>query len=102
MPLDAWNDWLFETHQIIDLSVGKSILASAVADVHREQKKKTHLTFCGWWYSMSNKCNFHTAFATTDLVDAALEGGAKRVFHKDVDRTELIDGLKEILNSELS
>ena len=41
---------------------------------------------------------FHTAYATIDLINAALEAGAKRVFPKDADSTELIDGVKEILN----
>jgi CheY-like chemotaxis protein len=45
---------------------------------------------------------FHTAYATIDLINAALEAGAKRVFSKDVDGTELIDGVKEILDSVAS
>ncbi len=43
---------------------------------------------------------FHTAYATIDLINAALEAGAKRVFSKDADSAELIDGVKEILNPE--
>jgi CheY-like chemotaxis protein len=45
---------------------------------------------------------FHTAYATIDLIHAALEAGAKRVFPKDADGTELIDGVKEILKSVTS
>lgn len=41
---------------------------------------------------------FHTAYATIDLIDAALEAGAKRVFPKDAESAELIDEVKEILN----
>ncbi len=43
---------------------------------------------------------FYTGYATTELVTTALEAGAKRVFPKDVDSTLLINGVKEILNSE--
>jgi CheY-like chemotaxis protein len=45
---------------------------------------------------------FHTAYATIDLINAALEAGAKRVFPKDADSTELIEGVKEILKSVTS
>ena len=45
---------------------------------------------------------FHTAYATIDLIDAALAAGAKRVIPKDVDTTELIDVVNEILNPEAS
>ena len=40
---------------------------------------------------------FHTAFATIDLIDAALAAGARRVIPKDLDNTELIEVVKEIL-----
>jgi DNA-binding NarL/FixJ family response regulator len=40
---------------------------------------------------------FHTAYATIDLINAALEAGAKRVFPKETDACELIDGVKGIL-----
>ena len=43
---------------------------------------------------------FHTAYATIDLISAALEAGAIRVFPKDADASELIEGVKEILNPE--
>ena len=45
---------------------------------------------------------FHTAYATIDLINAALEAGAKRVFPKDADSTELIDGVKKVLDSVAS
>ena len=41
---------------------------------------------------------FYTAYATIDLINAALEAGAKRVFPKDADSSELIEGVKEILS----
>jgi len=41
---------------------------------------------------------FHTAYATIDLINAALEAGARRVLPKDVDSAELIDTVKEILS----
>ena len=41
---------------------------------------------------------FHTGYATVDLIDAAIGAGAIRVFAKDVDRTELIEGVKDVLN----
>ena len=41
---------------------------------------------------------FHTAYASIDLISAALEAGAIRVFPKDVDSAELIDGVKDILS----
>ncbi len=41
---------------------------------------------------------FHTAYATIDLVDAALAAGARRVIRKDVDNTVLIGVIKGILN----
>ena len=43
---------------------------------------------------------FYTAFATIDLIDTALAAGAKRVIPKDVDRTELIGVVKEILSPD--
>ena len=45
---------------------------------------------------------FYTAYATIDLVNAALEAGAKRVLSKDADSDELIDVVKEILKSVTS
>ncbi len=43
---------------------------------------------------------FHTAYATIDLIDAALGAGAKRVVPKDVDNTELIEVVKELLTTD--
>jgi CheY-like chemotaxis protein len=40
---------------------------------------------------------FHTAYATIDLINAALDAGARRVFPKEADASELIDGVKGIL-----
>jgi CheY-like chemotaxis protein len=40
---------------------------------------------------------FHTAYATIDLIEAALDAGAKRVLPKDVENVDLIEGVKEIL-----
>ena len=41
---------------------------------------------------------FYTAYASIDLIEAALEAGAIRVFAKDADSTELINGVKDVLN----
>ncbi len=38
--------------------------------------------------------------ATIDLIDAALGAGAKRVIPKDVDNTELIEVVKELLTTD--
>jgi CheY-like chemotaxis protein len=40
---------------------------------------------------------FHTAYASIDLINAALDAGARRVFPKEADATELVDGVKGIL-----
>ena len=45
---------------------------------------------------------FYTAYATIDLINAALEAGAKRVLPKESDNTELIDGVNDILKSVVS
>lgn len=42
---------------------------------------------------------FHTAYATIDMVNEALEAGAKRVIPKDADSTELVDVVREILDA---
>lgn len=45
---------------------------------------------------------FHTGYATIDMINAALAAGARRVIPKDVDNTELIDVVNEILNPKAS
>ena len=44
---------------------------------------------------------FHTAYATIDLINAALEAGAVRVFAKDTDCSELIEGVKDALSPNM-
>ena len=43
---------------------------------------------------------FHTAYATIDLIDAALAAGAKRVIPREVDNAELLDVVREILKTD--
>ena len=40
---------------------------------------------------------FHTAYATIDLVNSALDAGARRVIPKDSDNAEVLDVVNEVL-----
>jgi CheY-like chemotaxis protein len=40
---------------------------------------------------------FYTAYATIDMIEAALAAGAKRVIPKDTDSTELLEVVRQLL-----
>ena len=43
---------------------------------------------------------FYTGYATVDMVDTALASGAKRVIPKEIDQTDLLAAVKEILEAD--